>query len=70
MDAPLREIALLLADGKTSHFRAALGRVFGKAAPAAADLQQLLIGAKIDRLCKPAVFVVLRGGQVRRVVFI
>ena len=45
-----------------------LGGVFGKAAPAAADLEQFLAGLQIDRFGQPAVFVVLRRGQIGRVV--
>ena len=61
MNARLGEIALLLADGEADDFGAErLGGVFGKAAPAAADLQQLLARPQIDGLGKPAVLVVLR----------
>ncbi len=69
LDAALREIALLLADGQPDHPGAVgLRDIFGKAAPAAADLQQLLAGLQVDRLGQPAIFVVLRGGQINRVV--
>ena len=40
------------------------GDVFGEAAPSASDLEQPLAGLEIDGLGKPAVFVVLRGGEV------
>ena len=69
MNARLREIALLLADGQADDLGAErLGGVFGKAAPSAADLQKFLAGPQIDGLGEPAIFVVLGCGQVGRVV--
>ena len=69
MNARLGKIALLLADGESDDLGAErLGGVFGKAAPSAADLQKLLARPQIDGLGKPAIFVMLGCGQVRRVV--
>src|SRR5258707_12739339 len=66
LNAGLRKIALLPADRQSLHFGAKrLGGDLGKAAPAAADLQELLAGLQVDRFGKPAIFVVLRGRQIR-----
>ena len=68
-DARLGKIALFVADRETDHPDAAgSGGIFRKAAPTASNLQQLLAGLQIDSLGKPAVFVVLRGRQIRGVI--
>src|SRR6476660_4100359 len=69
VDAGLREIALLLADGEADDLHAErLGGELGETAPAAADFQKLLAGPEIDRFGKPAVLVGLGSGQIGRVV--
>src|SRR5260370_12881479 len=65
LDASLRKVALLFADGESDHLSAiGLGGIFRKATPAASDLQQFLAAPQIDRFGKPAVFLVLRGRQI------
>ena len=65
VDALARKIALFLADGQTDDFCAkGPGGELGKAAPAAADLEQRLARLQVDRFCKPAIFVGLRSGQI------
>ena len=69
VNALLRKIALLPADGQSDDVRSkSLRNKFGKAAPSAADLQQLLPWPQVDCLRQPAIFVLLRRGKVSRVI--
>ena len=61
-----REVALLGRDREADDACAErLGGELGEAAPAAADLEQLLARLQVERLGEPAVFVGLRGREVR-----
>src|SRR5581483_5414095 len=69
LDTLLREVPLLPADGETDDLRAeGPCDIFGKPAPAAADLEQTLARLQIDRLGEPAIFVVLCRGEIGRAV--
>src|SRR5215831_15087642 len=69
VNALLRKIALLPADRQSDDVRSkGLRNKFGKAAPPATDLQQLLPRPQVDCLREPAIFVVLRRGEISRVI--
>src|SRR5690349_11755394 len=65
------KIALLLADRQADDANIViLRREFGKAAPTAADFEQVLPGSQVDGFSQAAKLVVLSRGQIVRFIFI